>query len=674
MKLLVAKIRAETGVHTFDLSIRKMDRDENRKFVRDIAERLFGQRIYLSSMRGGNHRSWVLYQGRTLMKHFKLFNSLHPDESALDALVPLDHLKGNRTGRISWDVKVLMKKAWEKEGFDLKGPAPANVMKLLKSLINQENIRRRRNETPDLLCPSQETLLKFREKLLSESEYLTAVKGEKFVRNKRGRGSTDIRALILGELVEIDECKASLILSAKRKGTWERLSESDKKVLKEIDKVIRDRLFILVLLDIATRMPLAWIVTDQPKAEATLALMRMATRDKTREKIVYNCENDPAPVVGIGHIKNDNGPGLRNSSCVSAYMGLSAMNTIVRTYSATDKPYIERMFGTTEAVLFKLIHGYTGRKAGELPGYDAQANGVLDIDELTAILTRFMIDEYPSMQHFGFGMGGRRPIEVLKQVQSQRKGFPVMDPSERRIHLGWKQQVTPNDEGARVFGGIWYNSDDLQKKLEEYPKARKIDVFVDPDDLSLATAIIPRAKDPITLEIQTTVFADMTLPEVLNLMEEVRKEHPTLTDIHEDLLARVRLQRHEKLRAIGVERNLPRSYSTVEECKAKAKSVFAGARVMRPQRPSCNAPVGRIMDVDADAPWVLPIGGDEPPSDCLAENKPDAGARSGARKVADPGSDSIPSTVSTGSRKKKVGGKSGSPTRYGRPEDVGSLE
>jgi hypothetical protein len=93
-------------------------------------------------------------------------------------------------------------------------------------------------------------------------------------------------------------------------------------------------------------------------------------------------------------------------------MGMGAMNTIVRAYASTDKPYVERMFGTTESVLLKVIHGYTGRKPGDVPGYDATQAGVLDIDELYGILTRFMIDAYPSMRHMGVGMGGRRPYEV----------------------------------------------------------------------------------------------------------------------------------------------------------------------------------------------------------------------------------------------------------------------
>lgn len=58
------------------------------------------------------------------------------------------------------------------------------------------------------------------------------------------------------------------------------------------------------------------------------------------------------------------------------------MNTVASAYYSTDKPYVERMFGTEEPVLLRILHGYTGRKPNDLPGYDATAAGVLDIDEL----------------------------------------------------------------------------------------------------------------------------------------------------------------------------------------------------------------------------------------------------------------------------------------------------
>lgn len=611
MDMLRGRLREDANDNSIQLSMRLMDKPENRKFVQGIAQTLFGEKIYLEVGRGGNSAAWTMYKGRTLMKYFRAFEKVPPGESPLDALVRLDHLKGNVVPRISHRLKELMTKAIEEVGLDTKNPSLANVFRHLTTLVREENVRRKRNDLAELPIPSEATLSAHRNAVVTPMELQVATMGERHARNARGRGSTDIRALIPGELVEIDECKVSLISSAKASGVWSNLSQDARETLKKIDQEIRQRLHILVMIDVATRMPLAWIISDQPRAEATIALFRMATRDKIREKRVYGCDGDPMPAIGIGHIKSDNGPGLRNPTAVAAGMGMGWMNTFVRVYSSPDKPYVERMFGTTESVLMKIIHGYTGRKPGDLPGYDATANGVLDIEELYGVLTRFMIDEYPSMRHSGVGMGMRRPVEVFNHINETRGCFAAMDPNLRRIHLGWEVQATPTDEGVRVFGGIWFASDELHK-LRENPRVMgKVSVFVDPENLSCATVLIPGVKEPVEVQIQITAFADMTVPEVLELIALWRKEDPKATSAHEDQLMRLRRARFDQLRAIGVERKLTRSYSTLEECQQKAKHVLAGARII-PNTPLAGTTMpGRITDTTDSGAVIFQIGDDD---------------------------------------------------------------
>lgn len=246
-------------------------------------------------------------------------------------------------------------------------------------------------------------------------------------------------------------------------------------------------------------------------------------------------------------------------------------------------------------MLLKLVHGYTGRKPGDLPGYDAQANGVLLIDELYEIMTKFYIDDYPSERHFGADMGGRRPAEVFKELNRTRKLMAPINEDVRRIHLGWKVEATPNDEGVRVFGGLWYSSNELQKYVDR-PNVRKVSVFVDPDNVTEATVVIPGFDEVLRVQLQITAFADLTLPQVLNLMETYRKEAPNVTELHEDRLAKTRRERHDRLNALGVERRLQRSFSTFEECYAKGKAVFAGARIIPSTVTTDTVRAGSIMD------------------------------------------------------------------------------
>ncbi|OLS47807.1 hypothetical protein BV379_05560 [Rhodovulum sulfidophilum] len=481
---------------------------------------------------------------------------------------------------------------------------------------------------------------------------MVANKGERYARNKRGRGHSDVRALMIGEFCEMDECRASLITSAKAKGYWHTLSEGMKKAMEWADEEIRSRLSILVMIDVATRMPLAWVVSDQPKAEATMQLLRMATRDKTRERHIYGCEGEAMPAMGLGMVRNDNGTGLRNAEVKSALMGIASANTDVRTHASADKPYVERMFGTTESILLKLLHGYTGRKAGELPGYDAKKSGVLDIDLLYEILTKFFIDEYPSLKHTGVGMSGRRPAEVYQELNETRETFRLLDEYLRRVHLDWPFKLQPNDEGVRVLEGLFYSSDKLQAALEHHQG--KVTVYIDPDDLNFATAVIPRDPKRYRLALQTTVFADLTVSEFLELMTQYRRENPELTTLYEDRIAKVRLERHEQLKKIGVERRLPRNYVNVGEARKKARSLFASSRLVTTHVPIDTVAPGTLATA-ISGPGILPLGGVNLIDHAPAETT------------------STPAIPARKSKPKSTKPSSEPPVRLGRPAQKGEL-
>nr|WP_319947063.1 hypothetical protein [uncultured Shimia sp.] len=603
------QLRKERSQPNLQLTGPLLNDEENRKYICRIATDILGKTVSTSRIRGGRSKEWVLYRGRTILKYLAIFDELASDDDVIAALATRDHLKGNQDRRFSYRLLDLMTQAWEEIGFDEKVSSVANAHKRLEALVYEENKKRNPNETKQLIVPSHKSLRAHRNLLVSPTEYLVAIKGERHGRNKRGRGSSDTRALLPGELVEVDECKLSLISSAKKLGRWENMSSKAKMKLEEIDKEIRLRLALIVVIDVATRMPLAWILSDQPRAEATLAALRMATRDKTKEKTKYGCTGDPVPALGIASMKSDSGPGLRNNPVASSLIGTGTSYTTVRTYAPADKPFVERLFGTLEANLIEQIHGYTGHKAGELPGYDSNENGVLDTDELYGMLTRFFIDEYPSMRHMGVGMGGKRPAEVLKELNATRGLFRPMNEDDRRIHLGWKEEVTPNDEGVRVLSGVWYNSNEFQIAVDKKPGA-KVSVFIDPDNLNEATAVIPGVEGTFRLQLQITAFRDLTAPEALDVTQAFRREHPDITEIHEDRLATTRSQRFDQLRKIGIENNLARIYSTAAECNAKAAKVFAGSRIVQTAHCAQTVHPGEINSC-LKGPGVFQIGEDE---------------------------------------------------------------
>jgi putative transposase len=261
-----------------------------------------------------------------------------------------DHLRGNETKRIPHKLLRLMTQAWEEIGLDLKCTSVSSVLHHLEMLIRGENESWRRNGLKPLMVSSQTTLRMHHEFLITPTEHLVATKGPREGRSKRGRGSTDFGALFVGQVCEADEVRLSLIISAKERGYWEKLSSNDQKTVEEIDKEIRRQFTLLARIDVASRMPIAWVVSDQPKAEATLALLRMAKRDKTKEKIKYGCSGDPAPAMAIGKVKTDNGVGLRAKRVIQALLGAAATLAAVRTHASADIVNWQRWFRVKAAM------------------------------------------------------------------------------------------------------------------------------------------------------------------------------------------------------------------------------------------------------------------------------------------------------------------------------------
>ncbi len=578
---------AETGVK---ISAAAVNEDDNWRIIRDVASQLYKKRPISRALRGGSTKLLAVPpKGRTILEYRQRYIDAGYDEMAL---VDQAWLRGNHTPRILTRMRELMTEAIEQIHLDLKKPNVAAALRHLRTLTTEENAKRKLNGLAPLKPVTHKTMANHI-KMIGSTALAIARDGARAVANSRSRGSTDTRALMIGELVEIDECKLSLIAVAKEKGWWERLSSEEQAALEEIDEIIHTRLWLVLMLDVATRMPLAWVLTGNPSKEATLEAIRMATRDKTREKVIYGCECDPMPPVGIGSLKGDNGYGIRNAAVKAATLGILGQSVDARSYHGVDKPYLERMFGSMESILINLIHGYTGRRAGALPGYDPIKNGVLDCEELYGLITRYLVDEYPNERHYGVTMMGRRPIKIKEYIDHNYGAISVPSPHDRRIHLGWENKARITDEGVKVFG-LPYNSPELQAVRDHVDE--KVSVFSDPDCTNHVTILIEGHPDPILADLSWTAMSDLTVPEFLSIAEAARAEGPEETENFEARLARVRRDRFERMHFVAVEHRLARSYMTIAEAQKKAEIVTAGQHSPRRTPLAGTAQPGSIAD------------------------------------------------------------------------------
>jgi putative transposase len=388
--------------------------------------------------------------------------------------------------------------------------------------------------------------------------------GVKFAANLMGAGSTDVRALIYGERGATDQVYLSIFINGK--GDVAAREIDPKKVEEELKPKEIRRVWLSFMLDVATRMPLAWVISETPDADHSMALLRMASRDKTKEKVRYGCKSDPAPAVSLMLTTADNGTATRNATVYAGQLGVGTSVVTSRTYHSTDNTYAERPFGTMQFQVLNFERGYTGSRPGELPDEDPMANANLNADELYGSITRYFIDEYPHKEHRGTGMNRATPKQKLRDVLKVYGGIDAPSPRERRLHLGMKKDVSTTSEGIN-FLKIPYNSTELQKFHAGKPK--KVTVHLDPDYLQEVIITVEGSAKEIIAKLQLTALQDQTLQEALELMSSAVKADPLLKEIDDQCLHDA-ISRRAKASGFFPDSRDPSSYGRMDYLEKKA--------------------------------------------------------------------------------------------------------
>ncbi|MFC3084571.1 hypothetical protein [Tabrizicola soli] len=413
--------------------------------------------------------------------------------------------------------------------------------------------------------------------------------------NLKGAGSTDVRALMYGEKAEIDQTYLSIFTDGKGALCARNIDPAKEGEALENNEI--RRLWLHFMVDIATRLPLAWIIAESADADHSHALLRMATRDKTKERIRYGCKNDPAPPAGLLLTSADNGTAIRNSTVYGSELGIGAIVLTGRIYHATDKPFVERTFGPIQWKVLNFLPGYTGSRPGELEGYDPKASAEITHDALYGFITRFLVDEHPFRPHRGTGMFGATPLQKFEEISRSYGGIEVPSARDRCLHLGVKRVMSTTSEGVNPFG-IPFNSTALQRFAAG--QSKKATVHIDPDFLQRVVITAEGHRDVIEANMTMTAFNDLNLEEVLDIKKDAAEANPKLRELHNDILLEARARR---VRESGflTDPNSPSGFRTIEALERQADRLSQVAIRPEPISGPTAAP-GGVMDRTGQTP------------------------------------------------------------------------
>lgn len=558
-----------------------------RKALKTKASDIHGGGTFLDAVRGGRvTASFAMPQGRTLKKYQSIF---HQFGDKPIVLMEREHMKGNRSRRLSALQEIYTEHAitlW----LERRKPKLAPLLRLVEAEFHVPT-----DEVAAGFTFPSITTIRARIKALSRFVKEGGRNGWQYTRNRIGAGSTDIGALYYGEKTETDQVYLSIFTDT---GGTVRARRLDPKAAREdlaADEICR--LWLHVMIDVATRLPMAWIIAKSADADHTEALLRMATRDKTREKVRYECKKDPAPPVRLMKFEADNGTATRNGRVYAAQLG-SGMTVIpARAYHSGDKPHIETLFGTIQWDVLNFLPGYTGSRPGELNDYDPKASVATTHDEIYGTLTRYFVDEYSHKPHRGVGMFGATPWEKMVETITTYREIDAPKQRERCLHLGVKTNVKSTSEGVEAFN-IPFSSTAFKNFSGGAP--REVTIHLDPDDLRIAYVTAQGHADAIKVNLSMTAFSDLTLEEAITLMEETARRNPKAQELHDAHLKETRARRARESGYFPDTRD-PSNYLSTDQLRRRASQLaqvsFRPQGVTRP-----TAQPGRLTDRTGSTP------------------------------------------------------------------------
>lgn len=281
-----------------------------------------------------------------------------------------------------------------------------------------------------------------------------------------------------------------------------------------VEHIKINRVWLLVILDVYTRAVLGWNVVLSPEYNRhevmrTIQHALMPQRKRTQLSIpglAYDFTggfvSEVLPFLDGAcweHLRFDNARANLASDT------LTLLSTVVGCLTEagpvgepTERPFVERFFGTMESTLYHRLPGSTGSHPRDirrrLMNQNESESLPISFDELLE-LTEVSIANYNGNPHDG--IGGRTPLEFMtRTIEAHRDTLRVLsEPFRRQLCILQPSQlcaVKGNlQQGLRPYinlHGVKYSSGLLQQAVDLIDK--QIRIYMDPQDMRVVQAYL----------------------------------------------------------------------------------------------------------------------------------------------------------------------------------------
>lgn len=290
-----------------------------------------------------------------------------------------------------------------------------------------------------------------------------------------------IKYQVNGQRIEIDAYKTDLVTLLILSGAWSGLNREQRK------KIRRERLWLTVAIDSATRVILAMRLSRSPDVPNGIALLDMVESDKSAISDAVGAETRWSQRTGLCTVVADGG-------FISAEMR-DAVTEARATFenpiagAAYLRPYIERVFRTVATQLMARLKGKTWSDVLQRGDYDSEGNAVIAEDELAWILVTWVVDIYHQTPHEG--LGGATPEQAWAYAEEHYDVRPWRDAHGRRTAFGVPLKRAVTEQGVEVLGNFYRDdSPEGLRILRSVRNAEKCSVRVDVANIGAISIII----------------------------------------------------------------------------------------------------------------------------------------------------------------------------------------
>lgn len=354
--------------------------------------------------------------------------------------------------------------------------------------VEDENARRMKEGASHLILKrSAKTYVRWIDKYLDPFTVAMQRTGIEAARREFGSIETGRPAQIPGQIVMFDAWKFHVVTLDTTRERWNQMTEEERKAIKRV------RRWVVVAIDVATRVILGYSICRNPNEHASLEALRMCFVDKTyilRNAGISGSDWDyRCPMISVA---TDSGSefgkhpfGGASFSAAVRRLSTSFMNTTAGVPEL--RGYIERWFRTVDLRLTCNMPGWTASGPHKLNDRKPHEEACVTDDELGAILAAYIAD-YHTRPHRG--LNSLSPATAWQKFteNEQYDADQLPGPTALREACGFHVNASISQKGIS-YAGVAYSNEVIRNQrttrvADRIAKGReKLEIIVDPFDL-----------------------------------------------------------------------------------------------------------------------------------------------------------------------------------------------